>query len=246
LEASSQTVGRTAKDILKSPPSGGDLEGADFAVIFDMDGTLIDNTPYHFKSWQALFKKYGKGDLKKETYYTEISGVPVFQSIKRIFGGEYDEAGLKKLFEEKEEFYRKEYGPHVKSVEGLENFLAELKNAGIKMAMATSASVTDINFILDRIPIRKYFDVIVDSTMITEPKPSPQIFLKAAEILNTRPENCVVFEDSLAGIKAANSGGMKVVGITTGHTAAELHPVNLVIDNYTGLSAAKMAALFKN
>jgi HAD superfamily hydrolase (TIGR01509 family) len=170
--------------------------------------------------------------------------VPVFRSIKRIFGGEYDEAGLKKLFEEKEEFYRREYGPYVKPIEGLESFLAVLKKAGVKMAMATSASIIDINFILDRIPIRQYFDTIVDSTMVKEPKPSPQIFLKAAEVLNMRPENCVVFEDSLAGIKAANSGYMKVVAMTTGHTAGELHPVNLVIDNYTHLSPAKLAALF--
>jgi len=63
-----------------------------FAAIFDMDGTLIDNTPYHYKSWQALFRKYGKGELSKATYYTEISGVPVFESIKRIFGSEFDEA----------------------------------------------------------------------------------------------------------------------------------------------------------
>jgi beta-phosphoglucomutase len=219
-------------------------KSASFAVIFDMDGTLIDNTRYHYKSWQALFKKHGKGDLTKETYYTEISGVPVFQSIKRIFGSEYDEVGLKKLFEEKEEFYRKEYAPHVKPIDGLEPFLADLKKAEVKMAMATSASITDINFILDRIPIRQYFDAIIDSTMVKEPKPSPQIFLKAAQVLNMRPENCVVFEDSLAGIKAANSGNMKVVGITTGHTAAELHPVNLVIDNYIDLSAAELASLF--
>jgi beta-phosphoglucomutase len=216
-----------------------------FAAIFDMDGTLIDNTPYHYKSWQALFKKHGKGDLTKETYYTEISGVPVFQSIKRIFGNEYDEAGLKRLFEEKEEFYREAYNPYVKAIAGLEGFLVDLKNAGVKMAMATSASITDINFILDRVPIRKYFEAIVDSTMVKEPKPNPQIFLKAAEVLNTPPENCVVFEDSLAGIKAANSGGMKVVGITTGHTADELHPVDLVIDNYAGLNATKLVALFK-
>lgn len=209
-----------------------------------MDGTLIDNTPYHYLSWKALFKKYGKGDLTKETYYTEISGVPVFQSIKRIFGGEYDEAGLKNLFNEKEEFYRAAYGPHVAPIQGLESFLADLKNVGVKMAMATSASVADIDFILDSIPIRSYFDAIVDSTMVTEPKPSPQIFLKAIEVLNMRPEHCVVFEDSLAGIKAANSAGSKVVGITTGHTANELHPVNLVIDNYVGLSAAKLAAIF--
>jgi beta-phosphoglucomutase len=221
------------------------LGTTNFAVIFDMDGTLIDNTPYHFKSWQMLFKKYGKGDLSKDTYYKQISGVPVMETIKRIFGNDYDEAGLKALLNEKEEFYRKTYAPFLAPVNGLENFLTELKNAGVKMAMATSATVQDIDFILNKVPIRDDFDVIINSTMVSKPKPHPQIFLKAAEKLNRNPAECVVFEDSLAGIKAANSAGMKVVGITTGHTAAELHPVNLVINDYTELTVQKLAALFE-
>jgi len=147
-----------------------------FAAIFDMDGTLIDNTPYHFKSWQALFKKYGKGELSKETYYKEISGVPVMETIKRIFGNDHDEAGLKALLNEKEDFYRREYAPYVAPVNGLENFLTVLKKAGIKMAMATSATVEDIDFILNKVPIRDDFNAIINSTMVSQPKPHPQIF----------------------------------------------------------------------
>lgn len=206
---------------------------------------MIDNTPYHYKSWQALFKKYGKGELNKETYYTSISGVPVMETIKRVFGNNHDEAGLNALLNEKEGFYREIYAPHVGPVNGLVDFLSGLKNAGIKMAMATSATVEDIDFILNRVPIRGDFDVIINSTMVSLPKPNPDIFLKAAEKLGMPPEKCVVFEDSLAGIKAANSAGMKVVGITTGHTADELHAVDLVIDDYTGLDANKLAALFE-
>src|SRR6201991_5275558 len=97
-----------------------------WAVIFDMDGTLIDNTPYHFKSWQALFKKYGKGELSKETYYTEISGVPIMETLKGLFGSDHDEAGLKELLKEKEEFYRASYAPYLVAINGLENFLSEL------------------------------------------------------------------------------------------------------------------------
>jgi beta-phosphoglucomutase len=232
----------------KVSPTGGDLEGAEaphFAVIFDMDGTLIDNTPYHFKSWQALFKKYDKGELSKETYYTQISGVPVMETIKRIFEDGKNETQLKRLLNEKEEFYRNTYAPFVNPINGLENFLTELKNAGVKMAMASSATVEDIDFILNKIPIRDDFNTIVNSSMVSKPKPDPQIFLKAAEKLKMHPENCIVFEDSLAGIKAGNSAGMKVVGITTGHTAAELQPVNLVISDYSGLSVHSLAALFE-
>ena len=228
----------------KVSPTGGDLEGA-FAAIFDMDGTLIDNTPYHFKSWQALLEKYDKGELSKETYYTSFSGVPVMETIKRVFGADHSEDGLKDLLNEKEGFYRASYAPFVAPVNGLENFLTDLKSSGIKMAMATSATIEDIDFILNRIPIRDDFDEIVNSSMVNKPKPNPQIFLKAAEKLIVPPEKCVVFEDSLAGIKAANSAGMKVVAITTGHTADELHPVDLVINNYSELTVHKLAALFE-
>jgi beta-phosphoglucomutase len=215
-----------------------------FTAIFDMDGTLIDNTPYHFKSWQALFKRHGKGELSQDTYKKEISGVPIIDSLRTIFGKEYDEAGLQQLLDEKETYYREIYAPYLVPINGLENFLTELKGAGIKMAIASSATVADINFILNKIPIRDYFEAIIDGSRVSKGKPNPQIFLKAAEELKARPEDCIVFEDSLAGIKAGNAAGMKVIGITTGHTAAQLQPSSLVINDYTELSVQKLAALF--
>lgn len=210
-----------------------------------MDGTLIDNTPYHFASWQVLFKKYGKGDLTRDTYYTEISGVPVIETIRRLFGHDRDEADLNALLEEKEGFYRQSYAPFVTPINGLENFLAGLKTAGIKMAMATSANVKDIDFIFEHLPISQYFDTVVNTTMVAKPKPDPEIFLKAAHHLNMPPSKCVVFEDSLAGIRSAIGAGMKVVGITTAHKASGLHAVDLVIDDYSGLSPQTLAALFE-
>lgn len=193
-----------------------------------------------------MYKKYGKGELSKSAYYTEISGVPVLETIRRVFGKGRNEDELKALLNEKEAFYRESYAPCIRPVNGLENFLAELKAAGIKIAMGTSATQEDINFVFDHIAIRDYFDVIINSTMVTKPKPDPQVYLKAAKKLDMQPARCVVFEDSLAGIKSGNSAGMKVVGITTGHTASELQPVNLTIDDYAGLTVQKIAALFED
>ena len=111
--------------------------------------------------------------------------------------------------------------------------------------MASSATMEDIDFILNKIPIRGDFEAIIDGSRVSKGKPNPQIFLKAAEELKARPEDCVVFEDSLAGIKAANAAGMKVVGITTGHTADQLQPSGLIINDYTELTVQKLAALFE-
>jgi len=209
-----------------------------------MDGTLVDNTPYHFKSWQAFYKKHELGELEQSTYKTSISGVPIIETLRGLFPNA-DEATLKSYLNEKETYYREIYAPFLRPINGLENFLSELKAAGVKMAMASSATMEDINFILNKIPIRDDFEAIIDGSRVTKGKPNPQIFLKAAEELNADPANCVVFEDSLAGIKAANAAGMKVVGITTGHAAAQLQPSNLVIDDYSTLTVQKLAALFE-
>lgn len=215
-----------------------------FAAIFDMDGTMVNNTPYHLKTWQTLFKKYGKGDLNAQTYYTEISGVPILDTLKRVFGTDHDEAQLKELLKEKEGLYRELYAPYIRPVNGLENLLIELKNSGVKLAIASSATVDDINFVLSHVKVRQYFDVIIDGNRVSKGKPDPQIFLKAAADLNMRPEDCIVFEDSIAGIEAGNAAGMKVVGITTAHPADKLQPANLIINDFTELNPEGLAALF--
>ena len=116
---------------------------------------------------------------------------------------------------------------------------------GFKMAVATSSDMADVDFIFDTIPIRQYFDAIITGDRVSKPKPNPQIFLKAAEELNIKPEKCIVFEDSTSGLKAGNDAGMKVVGITTAHPAETVAKVAcLVINDYAGLSLQRLAALF--
>jgi beta-phosphoglucomutase len=220
------------------------LAAKKFAAIFDMDGTMVNNTPYHLRSWQALFKKYKLGELSAQTYYTEISGVPIIETLKGLFP-DADESRLNKLLKEKEDLYKELYGPYVAPVNGLENFLSELKDTGVKLAMASSATVDDINFILDHVPVREYFEVIIDGNRVSKPKPNPQIFLKAAADLGIEPADCVVFEDSLAGIKAANAAGMKVVGVTTSHPPEKLQPSNLTVTDFTELDPQKLEALFE-
>nr|WP_294789966.1 HAD family phosphatase [uncultured Mucilaginibacter sp.] len=215
-----------------------------FAVIFDMDGTMVDNTPYHYRTWKVLFEKYGLGDLTSQTYYSEFSGVPVFDTVQRLFGDSRDNTALQQLVKEKETVYQDLYTKHAVPVNGLVELLTELKQAGVKLAIASSASIHDINFVLDRIHVRDYFDVIVDGSQVIKGKPSPEIFLKTAEHLQTLPENCAVIEDSIAGIKAGNAAGMKVIGITTGNTAEKLQPSALVINDFTELDVRGLSDLF--
>lgn len=214
-----------------------------YAAIFDMDGTLVDNNQYHFKAWKDLFEKYNKPEVTPELFNQKLSGVPGMP-IMREFFSELTEDKMHELFNEKSRNYREAFAPFAKPINGLERLLSELKDSGVKLAVATSAAVVNIDYMMSLLPIRPYFDVIIDGPRVSKPKPHPQIFLKAALDLGIDPKNCVVFEDSLSGVKAANAAGMKVVGITTTHTAQELHPVDLVIADYTELTAQKLAALF--
>jgi beta-phosphoglucomutase len=215
-----------------------------FAAIFDMDGTLIDNNVYHFKAYQQLFETHGLPQLSQQTFNEQLSGVPGLMGLHKILDGQFNDDELKAMFEEKNENYKHIYAPFIKPIEGLERFLAELKQAGVTMAVATSASHGNVDFVFGHLNIRQYFDAIVDNTGLTRGKPDPEIFLKAAKALNMQPADCVVFEDSISGVKAANSTGMKVVAITTTHKAGELKPVNILIDDYTSIDLNKLTALF--
>jgi beta-phosphoglucomutase len=215
-----------------------------YAAIFDMDGTLVDNNPYHFKAWKELFDQYNRVEVTPDLFNEKISGVPGMVIMRNFFGADYDEQQMKAMFEEKTVRYREIYQPNIAPINGLERLLQELKNARVKLAVASSATTSNIDFILNNLSIKSMFDTIVDGPRISKAKPNPQIFLKAADDLGITPDNCVVFEDSLSGVKAANAAGMKVVGITTSHTPAELHPVDMVINDYTGVTEHQLAALF--
>jgi len=223
--------------------TGAYLDGA--AAIFDMDGTLIDNTPYHYQAWQQLFKKNGLPGLSRDTYLTEISGVPIINTLKKYFGEDISDTRLKELTTQKKQFYEVAFKPFLRPINGLEQFLNNLKGAGVKIALATSSTMDDVDFIFETIPIRAYFDTIIIGSTVSQPKPSPQIFLKAAAQLNILPERCIVFEDSISGLKAGKNAGMKVIGIATAHPIEKVSKLaTLAIQDYTDTSLQKLAGLF--
>ncbi|WP_342645753.1 HAD family phosphatase [Mucilaginibacter sp. CSA2-8R] len=216
-----------------------------YAAIFDMDGTLVDNNPYHYQAWKELFDQYNRIEVTPDLFNEKISGVPGMVTMRNFFGDDYDEEQMKAIFQEKTIRYREIYEPSMAPISGLERLLQELKNAGVKLAVASSATTSNIDFVLNNLSMKSMFDVIVDGLRVSKPKPNPQIFLKAADDLGIKPEHCIVFEDSLSGIKAANAAGMKVIGITTSHTADELQPVDRVINDYAEITEQELAALFE-
>jgi beta-phosphoglucomutase len=208
------------------------------AFVFDMDGVIIDSNPFHKISLKQFCKKYGH-DLSEEQLREKIYGRTNKDWIVNVFGP-LDEKKLREYADEKEALFREIYKNDIKPLEGLITFLKQLEAQKIPTAIATSAPRANVDFTLSKTGTGKYFPVILDESFVSKGKPDPEIYLKTAAALKFAPENCIVFEDSLSGVKAGKNAGCKVVGITTTHTREELHETDLVIDNFNDLDPTKL------
>lgn len=206
-----------------------------FYVIFDLDGVIVDNGEYHFLAWKQ-FCGYNKISFSRENFRKKYFGGMNEEVLPRLFGRNLSKEELKKYGDEKEQFYREIYQPFLKPASGLIPFLDELKKNRIHIAVATSASPENVDFVLNGLKIKNYFDVIVDDSMVSKGKPDPEIYLKAAKLLNAKPANCVVFEDSISGTKSASLAGTNVVGLTTSLKVFEHKYANHIISSFSEIS----------
>lgn len=212
-----------------------------FAVIFDMDGVIVDTNPFHKETINQFCKKYGF-KLTDEELRTKIYGRTNHEWIPALFGTLTQEE-LEAYAFEKEQMFREAYAAHIKPVEGLVAFLDMLMQNNIPRSIATSAPRANVDFVLNGTGIGKYFDIILDESMVTNGKPHPEVYIKSAKALNLPNAQCIVIEDSLSGIQAGKAAGSKVIGITTTHTPEEMSATDLVIGNFNSLSLDQLKAL---
>lgn len=210
------------------------------ALIFDMDGVIVDSNPAHKIALKQFVKKYGK-DLSEDELREKIYGRRNQDWLVAVFG-QLDERKLKEYADEKEELFRRVYDRDIRPLDGLAEFLAAAEKAGIPRAIATSAPRANVDFTLAKTGLGSYFDTILDDQFVTHGKPHPEIYQKTAKALNFDPAQCIVFEDSLAGVKSGKSAGCKVVGVTTTHTDDELDGADTFIHDFTGLDPADLIA----
>ena len=204
------------------------------AVLFDMDGVVVDNLPYHVDAW-LLFCERKNIPLTREVFYRELNGMNSKDTFEWFYQREMSRAEVEVLEEEKELIYREFYREHIKPASGLLKFLKDLRKQGIKTALATSAGQGNIDFIVDGLGIRDQFDAIIGGAEVQKGKPDPEIYLKAADLVGINPSACWVIEDSLQGIASGQSAGMRVVGISTSHTSEELAHTNVVRPDFVDL-----------
>ena len=204
------------------------------AVLFDMDGVVIDNLPYHVDAWLLYCERHGI-HLTREIFYKDLNGLNSKDTFEWLLKREITIEEIIEMEEEKEEIYRGFYKPFLSPAPGLMDFLALLKANGIKTALGTSAGPGNIDFILDGLGIRAEFDAVIGGAEVTKGKPDPEIYLRAAGLVHVSPEDCWVIEDSLQGIEAGLSAGMKVVGMTTSHSSQELSHTHITSPDFIDL-----------
>lgn len=206
----------------------------DFAVIFDMDGVLVNSNPAHKIALEQFCAKYGFSLTEKELK-EKIYGRTNRAWLTNLFG-ELSEEKLNEYAQEKEALYRKIFTPTIAPVKGLLEYLDELYQANIMMVIGTSAPPENVIFTLENTKSEKYFTHILDDTFVTHGKPNPEIYLKAVAKTGLEAKQCIVIEDSLSGVEAGQKAGCKVIGITTTHLREELQHTDLIINDFSDLT----------
>ena len=190
------------------------------AVIFDMDGVLLDSGAHHRDAWRLLLDELGvtlAADFWRSTLgrsAEDAVGLLLDRTVTT------DEAAA--LARRKREHYSRLAARGMQPIAGAPAFVAALAQRGVPRAVATSASRHDAETLLREIGVREHFEVIVTADDVRWAKPNPEIFLRAAAGLGWPPTGCLVFEDAVVGVHAACNAGMRVIGLTTAHTAREL------------------------
>ena len=211
------------------------------AIIFDMDGVIIDNHRYHLQSWLSFFEQHNIR-MSEAEYKEQVNGRVMHTILPQLLGRSLSPEEIRAFGEQKEAAYRKAYRDNIKPTPGLVTFLEELRQRDISRAIATSAPPANVDFTLEHTGLRAYFPVIVDDTMVTQGKPDPEVYLLSAEQLKVPPARCIVFEDAILGIQAGKNAGMRVVGVATTHTSEELRDTeaDYVVNNFEGLTVDKL------
>ncbi len=187
--------------------------------LFDLNGTMVNDMPYHIQAWYNKIIELG-GTLSLEEMKHQCYGKND-ELLERVFPGKYSMEEKIKLGNDKEALYRIEFKPHLKLIDGLEQFLNKANEKNIKMAIGSAAINENINFVIDNLNIRNHFSAIVSANDVIKSKPHPETFLKCAQQLALNPNECIVFEDTPKGVECALNAGMKAIVILGEHSAEE-------------------------
>lgn len=189
------------------------------AVIFDMDGVLVDSGAHHRAAWASLCAELS---LSPPTEFWRLTiGRPAEEAVGLLVRG-VSTTEAARLAGRKRAHYTEHSRRGIVPVAGVRAYVALLAAHGIPRAVATSAARRDVERLLDAIGLGEAFDAVVSADDVRWGKPDPEVYLKAAEAVGVAPARCLVFEDAVVGVQAARGASMRVIGVTTSYTDVEL------------------------
>ena len=182
------------------------------AVIWDVDGTLVDTAEMHFRAWAKMSAEMGRPFTRDD--FTATFGRRNPEIIRFLFRQEFTDTEVIDIGERKEAYYRSEAETGVTLLPGVRELLDGLQARGARQAVGSSAPRGNLDLILRITESRRYFDAVVGMEDTQRGKPDPQVFLAAAAKLGVPPSQCIVLEDAVAGVEAAKAGGMKLIPVS--------------------------------
>ena len=216
------------------------------AIIFDMDGVLVDSSPFHFRKWVGFLRTHGIA-FNEQELPNIVLGPANDVIFRRFLGDHLTREQISELSEELDANFRREIGPHPPARPGVRRLIEECHAQGIVMAVASAAIASNVKFLITALGLRDYFREILAVDATTHPKPHPEIYLKVAEKLGVDPIACAVFEDSYVGIEAAKRAGMKCIAIASTFSAEDLRRqthADLIVPDFEKVSLQTVRHLF--
>jgi beta-phosphoglucomutase len=211
------------------------------AVLWDMDGVIVDTFDAHYRSWQQTFDELSQ-PFDLETFRRTF-GMNNRLILTTVFERDLSEKFIARVSDRKEELFRAGIKGSAKLLPGVRAWLERFAEMGVKQAVASSAPQANIDALLDELGVRDFFQAEAAGATL-KGKPDPAVFLLAAQQLGVEPAHCLVIEDSVAGVEAARRGGMKCVAVQTTNPAAQLRGASLVIKDLTAFNEKHLQRLF--
>jgi beta-phosphoglucomutase len=203
------------------------------AVLWDMDGVLVDTGDFHFQSWKQTFEEldvpFDKEDFKK-TFGMNNTGI-----LEWMYGRKPEPEEVARISDKKESLFRELVKGKAEPLPGVLDWLQQFQAWEIKQAITSSAPPENIEVLVEELEIENYFDSIVSGFDLPG-KPNPDTFLKAAKAVQVQPANCVVIEDAIAGVAGAKNAGMKCIAVTTTNSASALENADYIFKNLGEMS----------
>ncbi len=210
-------------------------------IIFDMDGTMVDNMMVHHRAWQQKLAEWGMA-MTIEEVMEKVHGINE-EILARLFGDRFTPEERRKLSFEKEEAYRQIFKPELRLIDGLPELLEDLHKQGVPMGVGSAAPPENVDFVMDNLQIRHYFRAIKHSRDVEKGKPDPEIYHKVADEMGLQTEDILIFEDSPVGAESARRAGSPLVVVTTTHKKEEFtHLPNVLafVDDFRPIDIEKL------